>query len=861
MVSFPSLSRSKGLKWFAALVAALFIIWNLDFLISFRDEQKRLEENATLLANAAQLSAAVFTLEKVIDFPAALKYPIAREAVWEVYHSDYRRLSHMVRGRSELSVIIADLKLIDLLLKQADAINSNVIRQMRLGNDVTRQEQELRLVLDEAMFTSQRASAILQGHQGFISFHLRSAWNRFTATISMWCLLALSLVVVLNRLQASTQRRLRIEEELKHSRTNLQTIFDHSLHGFILLDLDRRVQSFNSYAAETTKVLSGKSIAVGLPLEDAIREEFRPSFLECCEEVKEGLVVTVERRVNDNLIGDKWYEIDYNPVYDESGSITSICVTLLDITERKQNQETLRRSEERFRMLVKHSSDMIAVLDPEGFFVYQSPSSERILGFQDHELIGTSAFELVHPEDLGAVRTAFQRTLAIPEEEIVLEFRALRSDGSYIYLECVGTNLLSNHAIHGIVINSRDLTRRKQMEMQLVAAKDQAEEMNRLKTSFLANMSHEIRTPMTAILGFASILKENLTDEENAQHVDTIERSGKRLLDTINGILDLAKVESNQIEFKTRAVHVSREIDRVLTLLKPIADSKGLFLDLLTHDQGLLASCDPKYLSQILTNLIGNAIKFTDKGGISIQVRSQLQEKGYFVVVDVIDTGIGIGKDFLAHIFDEFKQESNGWGRRYEGTGLGLTISKRLIELMDGRLTVESSQGIGSKFTIQLPLSLASLASEPLTVGEPQMPVISNGERTMPKVLLVEDNLDNAAMVRYFLKGICTVTHTDNAEQAIALALSKYFDLAFMDINLGSGISGLDITQELRKQPLTVDMPIIALTAYAMKSDEEDALRAGCSNYLSKPFTKKDLLEKVNIYLNSRDLIAGSSRP
>lgn len=251
-----------------------------------------------------------------------------------------------------------------------------------------------------------------------------------------------------------------------------------------------------------------------------------------------------------------------------------------------------------------------------------------------------------------------------------------------------------------------------------IVAKERAEEMNRLKTNFLANMSHEIRTPLTAILGFAELLHDEMIDPEKKAQAGMIQSSGNRLLETINQILNLARIEAGKVELNPISLPLAETIEECARLLRPLADKKGVRLNVRQTPRNLRAPMDKLYFNQVLTNLIGNAIKFTDSGQVEIVLDSydspddvpqsdlRIGEASFpCAAIEVRDEGIGISKEFLPHIFDEFKQESAGYDRNYEGTGIGLTITAKLVELMRGAITVSSESGEGSRFIVQLPLA------------------------------------------------------------------------------------------------------------------------------------------------------------
>jgi len=258
------------------------------------------------------------------------------------------------------------------------------------------------------------------------------------------------------------------------------------------------------------------------------------------------------------------------------------------------------------------------------------------------------------------------------------------------------------------VLNARDITDRKRDQMELVQAKNKAEEMNRLKSTFLSNISHEIRTPLTGILGFASILESELEDEQHLHMIRNITRSGLRLLETMDAVLDLALIEATRIEMVEDTVQLSTEVQQAVRLVATLAVEKSLRIKVLAKNEPQQLRLDQRLLGQVLNNVIGNAIKFTEKGSVTITIDTVTEtEKGHrmrWAVVEVKDTGIGISEDFLPRIFDEFKQESTGSTRKYEGAGIGLHIAKRFLDMMGARVEVQSKLGAGTTFTMFFPI-------------------------------------------------------------------------------------------------------------------------------------------------------------
>jgi PAS domain S-box-containing protein len=350
--------------------------------------------------------------------------------------------------------------------------------------------------------------------------------------------------------------------------------------------------------------------------------------------------------------------------------------------------------------MVANSSDLVTLLAADGTIFYQSDSIVRILGYQQDELTGHLSLDFVHPDDRMYIAGSLARSVANHEAVVLLTYRFKKADGSWCYLESIGTNLLDHPALQCIVVNSRDVTKRVTYEDELIAAKEKAEEMSRLKSTFLTNMSHEIRTPLTGIIGAADVLKQAYDGDLNS-FIDIISNSGSRLLETFNSVLDLAQLEGNAVDISTAPVDLAKEVRKTVHFFKLQAQKKGLDLSVhLPETVPMLTSRN--MIQRVLTNLLSNAIKFTEAGAITVTVEADTTT----ATICVQDTGIGIRESFLPHVFDEFEQESTGLTRSYQGNGLGLAISKRIVRLLKGTINVASVHGAGTRFTVQLPLEL-----------------------------------------------------------------------------------------------------------------------------------------------------------
>lgn len=371
----------------------------------------------------------------------------------------------------------------------------------------------------------------------------------------------------------------------------------------------------------------------------------------------------------------------------------------------------LKQSERKFRSLVQNSNDVIALLDHNGVFQFASPSVGRIFGYTPDKLEGEEISTFLNDESITLYTNITEIFVDLPDidpKTIEIQFR--HADKGYVYLEAVVSTFRVEGMPEGIVLNARDISERKRTEMELVQARNKAQEMNRLKSSFLSNISHEIRTPLTGILGFASILESELEDEDQRSMVETISRSGMRLLDTMDAVLDLALIEATRIEKVEETVVLSEEVGQSVRMVATLAVEKSLRIKVVVKNEPESIYLDKRLLGQILNNVIGNAIKFTDKGAVTItldiinEVSEKTGDRGKWVTIEVKDTGIGINEKFLPMIFDEFKQESTGNTRKYEGAGIGLHIAKRFLDILDARVTVQSKVGVGTSFLMLFPI-------------------------------------------------------------------------------------------------------------------------------------------------------------
>ncbi len=521
-----------------------------------------------------------------------------------------------------------------------------------------------------------------------------------------------------------------------------------------------------------------------------------------------------------------------------------------EVSERKRIELALRESEGRFRAVIEHATDIVAVMDSDSNFIYVSPASIHMLGRPAESIVGTNILELIHPSDRVQVQKGILAGKQSPENILRFDARYRHSDGSWRYLAVRGRNLYDQPGIYGALLNISDVTDARRFQQELVEAKETAEEMVRLKDSFLANMSHEIRTPLTGILGFAQVLDAEV-DEEHKELVNFIQEGGKRLLSTLNSVLDLAQLEANSMKLELEEVDLAKEVRQTAQMFLPMARLKKIKLQIDAPAQPVMTTIDLGCINRVLNNLLSNALKFTENGAVTLRVRGTDQ----FVRIAVADSGVGIAQEFLPYLFDEFKQESTGVSRSHEGSGLGLAITRKLVRLMHGDITVESKKGAGTVFTITLPRNAKPSADLHTAVFPERIDRIperrEHTHRLKKSILLVEDNKDTQLLIKKILSDEFDVTTASSSNDAIGIAEQMAFDLILMDINLGDGKSGIEVLSTLRRMEICKDVPFVAVTAYALPGDRAKFIKHGFTEYLSKPFRKEELLQVVRSLVSS----------
>jgi PAS domain S-box-containing protein len=520
--------------------------------------------------------------------------------------------------------------------------------------------------------------------------------------------------------------------------------------------------------------------------------------------------------------------------------------TARKLVEAEQAKLDQRLRDQQFytRSLIESNIDALMTTDPAGIITDVNKQMEALTGCTRDELIG-APFKgyFTDPEraEAGIKRVLSERKVTD------YELTACARDGKQTVVSYNATTFYDRgRTLQGVFAAARDVTERKRVEAELQQAKAMAETASQTKSDFLASMSHEIRTPMNAIIGIADLLAKTPLTPEQDNYVQIVRRAGDNLLHLVNDILDLSKVEASQLELERTRFSLHDLLGKVTEMVAVRAQEKGLALVCdIAEDVPRDLVGDPTRLRQVLLNLLGNALKFTEAGEVVLRVTAAADATSAVVRFTISDTGIGIAAGKLGAVFERFTQADSSTTRRYGGSGLGLTISRRLVELMGGRIAVESVLGEGSVFSFAVPLEIGSgaayRAAESVGMGpEVSLPPL--------RILLVEDSPDNRTITVAYLRDTpYQVDIAENGEVACAMFIARRYDLVLMDRQMPV-MDGLTATrairaweQEHRRSPT----PIIALTASALKGDQEKFVAAGCSAYLSKPIKQDVLLQAI----------------
>jgi PAS domain S-box-containing protein len=658
---------------------------------------------------------------------------------------------------------------------------------------------------------------------------------------------------IISSMRDISERKL-VEKALKESEEKYKNIVENIADVIFVLD----GEGFIKYISSNIKTVLGYSpeSTINKHFTKYVYPKDMKKSIEGFQSHMNGGIIPQEFRMvkkNGELI---WVSILGKPKKGEKGIIFS--GVLRDITDKKQAEEMLKLSEERFNLAMNASQDGIFDWNLITNDIYYSPGWKSMLGYEDHELPNDISIweNMTDPVDVKKSREKQNKVLAKNLDRFVLEFKMKHKKGHWVNILSHAETVFneSGKAIR-MIGTHKDISERKQAEndlkiknQELIEAKEKAEESDRLKSAFLTNMSHEIRTPMNGILGFADLLKEpELSGEEQHKYINIIENSGIRMLNIINDLIDISKVEAGQIEVNISEINVNEQIEYLYSFFKPEVERKGIklsFINTLTNKNSFIKT-DREKAYAILTNLIKNAVKYTNKGKIEFGYNKKDNNLEFFVK----DTGIGIAIDRQQAVFERFVQADIEDASVFEGAGLGLSISKAYVEILGGRIWVESEEGVGSQFYFTIPYNPKTEEKIGVIKDTPKKK-IRNQIKGL-KVLIAEDVESADKHLSIVLKKISKeILHSKTGVETVDICRNNLdIDLVLMDIKMPL-MNGHEATRKIRE--FNENVVIIAQTAYALYGDREKALEAGCDDYISKPINKEELMEMINKYLGNR---------
>jgi PAS domain S-box-containing protein len=651
---------------------------------------------------------------------------------------------------------------------------------------------------------------------------------------------------------AMTMERKKAEADLELQTARLKAVFDSSSHLLWTVNTKRQLSSLNRNYYNIVYTELGEEPKLFTSIErygwklfnpddkPYIREKYNLAFA--------GTPQYFEAYWGQKNGGTEWYEFHLNPIISgENGEVEEVSGIARNITENKKTLVNLQKSENKFRNIIESFIDIYYRSDLAGNITMISPSVFKHTGYREDEVISQKVDQFF--EDV-ADSSKNIKTLLKSGNITNYEVKVKRKDGT-IRQFMLNIRMIKNEKGNPIEVEgvARDVTELLRSADELKIAKEQAEHSLKIKEQFLANMSHEIRTPMNGVIGMIDILSETELDKSQKDYVNTIRNSSETLLTILNDILDLSKLEAGKMNIENRPFDLRDTLKNLVALFKQKAAETNNILQYEWSDEvSPYIVGDKIRLLQILSNLTSNAIKFTQNGSITIKIsalnKTKNEEKIKF---EVIDTGIGISEENQSKLFESFQQLDISTKKAFGGTGLGLVISKELVELMGGNIGMVSKLGSGSTFWFTIQPKLADqkeIKSNPSI--ETEVSIEGYFKELTPKILLVDDNAINRKVAIEILKKAgCNVIGADSGKKAIETVQNNPdFDLIFMDIQMPE-MDGIETTKALRRKFGKKLPKVVAMTAYSMQNDRENFLNNGMDDYLSKPIRANLLLQKV----------------
>lgn len=814
----------------------------------------------------------------------ALYYKIANMAIHSsnvesLFANIHQELSHIIEANNfYIALIDKENKKLNFpyYINENTSIIENKFKR-KLSNGIT----EYAMGSNKPLFLYEKDIINLEYH-GKISMtgKIPKIWlgvplrisNRVIGIISMQCYSQkntysykdLELLDFISGQVALAIERKQKEHKIYEQSARLKAIFESSSHLIWSVDKKFEFTSFNQNYFNANKEFYDldtieKNKGSRKPTKLAHDKQF---WEEKYDEVIKGKFLHFETSLKSKIGRQEiWKEIYLNPIYKEDGTIREVSGIAHDITEKKFSDIALQESEEKFRNIFESFQDIYFRCDNKGTITVVSPSVKELLGYDEEYVLGNNIINFYpHVDEVKSLVRRLIREKSLTNVEAILKtksgqdfqflcnIRILYKKNEYAYIEGV----------------ARDISKLKDANLELQRAKEFAERSLKVKENFLANMSHEIRTPMNGVIGTIDLMNNTTLDEDQLRYVQTIKKSSETLLNILNDILDLSKIEAGKLELKKTPVKLKNTLEKLYALFSQQAEVKDI--NLYYHmDKNLpeKVMIDETRFLQVLANLTSNAIKFTDgEGSINISLKPIVKSEGKTIIkVVVSDSGIGISQQNVNKLFSSFTQIEDSTTKTFGGTGLGLSISKELCKLMNGDIGVYSAIGLGSSFWFTFEADETDeevIDEEELLKNNAKINNFFNEQN--PKILLVDDNMVNRQVAGEIMKKSgCEVDVAVNGQDSINKARKKDYDVIFMDIQMPD-MDGVTATKKIKALGIKNLAPIVAMTAYSMKEDKERFIKSGLDDYISKPIKASELLNKIK-YLISDEKKVSERKP
>ncbi|UZR94531.1 PAS domain-containing hybrid sensor histidine kinase/response regulator [Chondrinema litorale] len=654
---------------------------------------------------------------------------------------------------------------------------------------------------------------------------------------------------------ARTILRFQHEKEINEQSARLEAIFESGSHLMWSVDKRFRLTKFNKNFADSLWQYFHFDPKTMLPLYRTFQDQ-NPKFIRMWYEryslAFKGRPQQFEMKFTLENGEEHWREIYLNPIYNKKNQILEVSGVAHDITQKKVTEIGLAESEEKFRNIFESFQDVYFRIDLEGIITMISPSIYELIGEKQIEVLGKPITNYL----LNDFKLQYLLRELLKHSNVINFESQIISKDDDIKSTISNFRLIYDKNGHPLSIEgvARDITTLKNATEGLREAKELAEKSLKVKKQFLSNMSHEIRTPMNGIIGMIDLLTETNLNQEQYEYVNTIKKSSETLLNILNDILDLSKIEAGKMELRETTVSIRRILDKLHALFfqqAQVKDSKLVYnIGKTVHDYII---ADETRLLQILSNLTSNAIKFTESGEITISVKVYEDHPDHQLLhIDVSDTGIGISQENLNLLFKQFSQVDNSYTKSYGGTGLGLAISKELSHIMGGDIGVTSEINKGSTFWFTIKAQ-KSAQNKLVTNEEDEISLKKRAFKKPPKVLLVDDNMVNLSVAgRILKKAGCEISIAIGGPDAIQIVQTDIFDMIFMDIQM-PGMNGITATKKIRELNLDYNPPIIAMTAFSMQEERAEFLVSGLDDFVAKPIKATTLISKVKKWYAEED--------